>query len=44
MKKYFTAENITTFVLVVIACSVALIITPKVYKWISTKTSTSTAS
>jgi hypothetical protein len=43
MKKYFSAENITTFVLVMIACSVALVITPKVFGWFQSKTS-STAS
>ncbi|MGO8839475.1 MAG: hypothetical protein ACLP7I_12085 [Limisphaerales bacterium] len=44
MKKYFSAENITTFVLVVLACSFALIITPKVFGWVSKKTTTPPAS
>ena len=33
LKKIFSTENITTFVLVAIACGFALVITPKVFAW-----------
>jgi hypothetical protein len=43
MKKYFSHENIVTFVLVVIACGTALVVTPKIWGWISKKTGTATS-